>query len=101
MTPDLAKICSHDHYHIPEFLVLNQSGLGLKATKVVSNSTCMLVDIIYKRAKPPTYLCGPQMRVQGAAFSSKPSCRVVPKKEVTINLINLCGELAMLALHLR
>ena len=35
------------------------------------------------------------MRAQGAAVSSEPGCRVVPKKEVAINPINPRGELAL------
>ena len=56
---------SRDRYHIPEFSALNRSGLGLKATKVVSNPRYMLVDIIYKRAKPLLTCVGPKCERKG------------------------------------
>ena len=43
MTSDPAKICSHNCYHIPEFSALKWSGLRLKAAKVVSNPSKIMI----------------------------------------------------------
>ena len=77
------------------------TGLTPGDTKVVSDPRYMLVDNIYKRAESLLICVAPECESKELHSQCEgPSCRVVPKKEVPINPINPCGELAMLALRL-